>query len=217
MALVLVVRHGHAAGNAEHRFIGQSDVPLDEKGHAQAQALCDRLAGHALSRIVSSDLRRAVDTVTPLAARLGLPIEVDPRLREINNGEWTGLLPEEIANRWPELWNDYITGADVERPGGETWGLVRERVVAAVTDIATANAVALICTHGGPALNLARWALGIPPGGNVFRGPLGAVMNAAITTIDTDGPRLLSFNDAGHLQELPELRYGYEGVAKNDR
>ncbi len=43
MTKLLVIRHGHAEGNAEHRFIGQTDVPLDDVGHSQAQALAERL------------------------------------------------------------------------------------------------------------------------------------------------------------------------------
>ncbi len=212
MPLILVVRHGHAAGNAEHRFIGQSDVPLDDSGRAQAQALADRLAGQPISRIVASDLSRAIDTVTPLAARLGLPVETDRRLREIDNGEWTGLLPTDIAGKWPQLWEDYVGGVDVARPGGETWKQVRARAVEAVSDLASEPGTVVVCTHGGPTLNLAHWALGIPAGANVFKGPLAAVMNTAITVIDPSGPRLVSFNDTGHLAGPPDVRYPFETV-----
>ena len=99
MTKLLVIRHGHAQGNAEHRFIGQTDVPLDDLGRLQARALAGRLQRPPIDRIVSSDLSRAIDTITPLAQALDLPIERDPRLREISNGEWSGLLPEEISAR----------------------------------------------------------------------------------------------------------------------
>ena len=121
MTKVLVIRHGHAEGNAEHRFIGQTDVPLDDVGRGQARALAERLRSTPIDRIISSDLRRAIDTIQPLAESIDVPIERDSRLREISNGEWSGLLPGEIEQRWPDLWVAYRTGEDVLRPGGEQW------------------------------------------------------------------------------------------------
>lgn len=204
MTKLLVIRHGHAEGNAEHRFIGQSDVPLDGLGRLQARALANRLAATPIDRIVSSDLSRAVDTITPLAEAIGVPIERDPRLREIANGEWSGLLPEEISARWPDLWAAYRTGADVLRPGGEQWATVRERVVKAACEHAASGGVIVLCTHGGAGLNLAMWAAGFPAGGNIFMGKLGALGNTSITTIEIradsgDQARLVGFNDVGHL------------------
>jgi broad specificity phosphatase PhoE len=218
MTKFLVIRHGHAEGNAEHRFIGQSDVPLDELGHAQARALTARLQASPIDRIVSSDLRRAIDTITPLAEAIGLPVQHDDRLREINNGEWSGLLPTEIAARWPELWNAYRSGEDVLRPGGEQWSAVRERAVTAAREHATSGEVVVLCTHGGPALNLALWATGFPAGGNIFMSKLGALGNTSITTIEVDGDsehrvRLAGFNDIGHLSsETPDLRRPFDPV-----
>jgi probable phosphoglycerate mutase len=205
---LLVIRHGRAEGNTEHRFIGQSNVPLDELGRAQALALADRLRGTAIDRIVSSDLSRAIDTISPLAEAIEVPIEPDPRLREISNGLWSGLLPDEIAARWPELWTAYRSGEDVLRPDGEQWSTVRQRAIEAVREHSATGGVIVVCTHGGPALNLALWAGGFPPGGNIFKGRLAAVDNTSITTIEvtgTDRPggveevRLVGFNDVGHL------------------
>ena len=158
MGIALVVRHAHASGNAEHRFIGQQDVPLDDLGRAQTEALTQRLRALPVLRIVSSDLRRAIDTIAPTAARLGLTVKTDVRLREINNGEWTGRLPVEIAKDWPDLWTTYVAGADVPRPGGETWAAVRQRAVNAIEEYASDDGLIVLCTHGGPSLNLAAWA-----------------------------------------------------------
>ena len=206
MTLLLAVRHGEAEGNSHHRFIGQTDVALTERGRQQAELLAARLRQLPIDRIVSSDLERAMATVSPAAAELSLRIESDSRLREIQNGEWSGLLPDEIAAGWPEEWQAYRSGADVVRPGGESWAIVRERVLAAVRDLSAHEGVVLVATHGGPALCLAQWALGIPPGHNIFRGPLGAVDNTGIVAIDLRVPRLLSFNDLGHLGDgLPSL------------
>ena len=216
MTKLLVIRHGQAEGNLEHRFIGQTDVPLDEVGRAQSLALAERLKVAGIQRIVSSDLRRAVDTITPLAEAIGLSIYRDSRLREISNGEWSGLLPSEISARWPDLWAAYRNGEDVLRPGGEQWEIVRERVVRAAREHADGDGVIAISTHGGPALNLALWAVGVPSGGNKFRGRLGALANTSITTIEINGEsgfaRLAGFNDVGHLQATPSLRMPFDSV-----
>ena len=218
MTKLLVIRHGHAEGNAEHRFIGQTDVPLDELGRLQARALANRLEATPIDRIVSSDLSRAIDTITPLAEAIGVSIERDPRLREIANGEWSGLLPEEISARWPDLWAAYRTGEDVPRPGGEQWATVRERVVTAARDHAATGGVIVLCTHGGAGLNLAMWAAGFPAGGNIFMGKLGALGNTSITTIEInadsgDQARLVGFNDVGHLAgATPDLRRPFDPV-----
>jgi broad specificity phosphatase PhoE len=218
MTKLLVIRHGHARGNAEHRFIGQTDVPLDDLGHLQARALAGRLQSTPIDRIVSSDLSRAIDTITPLAQALDLPIERDPRLREISNGEWSGLLPEEISTGWPDLWAAYRAGEDVLRPGGEQWASVRDRVVAAAREHAASGGVVVLCTHGGAGLNLALWAAGFPPGGNIFMAKLGALGNTSITTIEIrtesrEEVRLAGFNDVGHLAgATPDLRLPFDPV-----
>ncbi|HSL26615.1 MAG TPA: histidine phosphatase family protein [Acidimicrobiia bacterium] len=207
MRTVLVVRHARAKGNTEHRFIGQQDVPLDEIGRLQAAALTRRLLTLPITRIVSSDLARSLDTVQGLTRALGIDVEPDRRLREIDNGEWSGLLPTQIEEQWPSLWSAYVRGEDVDRPGGESWHIVRERATRAIAEHAgtqSSDGILLIATHGGPALSAAMWAAGLAPGGNIFRRGLGAVGNTGITTIELTGPslsapRLAGFNDLGHL------------------
>jgi probable phosphoglycerate mutase len=198
--LLLIVRHGEAEGNRDHRFIGQQDVPLSDLGRRQANAVADRLERLGVDRIVASDLARARDTGAPLAHRLGIPIEEDPRLREISNGAWAMCLPEEIEEGWPDLWSRYRSGEDVPRPGGETWADVGIRVRAALDDLANADAtVTVVFAHGGPVLWSVYWALGIPLDVQLFHGPAHPASNASITTIGLPGPKLRSYNETSHL------------------
>jgi glucosyl-3-phosphoglycerate phosphatase len=210
-ATLVVVRHGDAEGNRDHRFIGHRDVLLTDSGRHQARAVADRLADQDITRVVSSDLTRCVETVRPLAERLDLDVETDGRLREIDNGEWTGLLPEEIARKWPSLWDDYVRGSDVLRPSGERWSDVAHRVVEAVNGMLAGESTVVIGTHSGPILTLALWAAGIDSTGNIFRSRLGGLHNASITVIGP-GPRLVSFNDVGHLGQLPDQRLPFSPV-----
>jgi len=207
MATFLIVRHGEAEGNREKRFIGQADVPLSPIGRRQAAAVSKRLAEMHIDRIISSDLQRAVDTVRPAAMDLALDIETDPRFREIDNGEWKGMLPTEIAKRWPDLWTRYTMGEDVPRPDGETWADVRRRVVGALRGVAASASdddVIVVSAHGGPALALTSWACGLRPRGNLYQVPLVLPWNASITTIQAPNPHLIAFNDVGHLP--PDLQ-----------
>lgn len=211
MATVFVIRHGEAEGNSDHRFIGQSQMALTQKGEAQARAVAHRLRGEPVERLLASDLDRAVQTLGPLSEMLGLPIETHPDLREIHNGEWSGLLPAEIEAGWPALWRDYTGGADVLRPGGETWAAVAARVIPVVAPLLDTDTrgAAVVATHGGPTLILATWAAGIEIEGNIFRGHLAALDNCSITVIDP-GPRLVAFNDVGHLGARPDQRLPFE-------
>jgi len=199
VSILYLVRHGEAEGNHEHRFIGQADVPLSPAGRDQAERVGRRLAALDLEAIVSSDLQRAVDTARPLAALTGLPIRTDPRLREIANGEWTNLLAVEIEAAWPELWERYHAGDDVDRPGGERWSTVQQRVVAALLDL-DHDVRTVVFSHGGPTLAAALWAASAPAPGNIFRGPLAPVSNASITTVSLEPRRLIALNDIGHLE-----------------
>lgn len=71
---LVIWRHGRTAWNLEHRFQGQTDVPLDEVGVAQAKAAARMLMALRPQIIVSSNLSRARDTAAPLAAACGLEI-----------------------------------------------------------------------------------------------------------------------------------------------
>jgi broad specificity phosphatase PhoE len=209
MGTVYVIRHGEADGNQDHRFIGQTQMELTEKGRRQAEAVAHRLREEPIQRLLASDLNRAVQTLEPLSRSLGIEIETHSDLREINNGEWSGLLPTEIEAGWPTLWRAYTGGADVDRPGGETWRAVATRVIPVVRPLLDEEGVSVVASHGGPSLILALWAAGIEVDGNIFRSRLAALDNCSITVIDP-GPRLVAFNDVGHLGARPDQRLPFE-------
>lgn len=112
-ARVLLVRHGRTAWNTE-RFLGRADVPLDEVGLAQAEAVADLLGEEAVDRVWSSPLQRAVATARPLAERRGLSTRLRAELSELDCGRWQGTLKSDpsskISKRDPEL----------ALPGGES-------------------------------------------------------------------------------------------------
>jgi len=95
MTTLLLVRHGETDWNAEGKLQGHTDRPLNDYGRRQARALAERLAGEEIEAVYASDLSRARETAEILGAQLGLPVAVDPDLREKNWGNWEGLTADE--------------------------------------------------------------------------------------------------------------------------
>jgi broad specificity phosphatase PhoE len=136
MTRLVLVRHGETDWNAEGRYQGQSNVPLNANGLAQAEALARRLSGERFDAIYTSDLARATQTAEALAAVTGAPIFREPRLREIDQGEWEGMLLAEIEARYAEEFaRRRLDPLGMHPPGGETVGQVRERVLDVVREI----------------------------------------------------------------------------------
>jgi broad specificity phosphatase PhoE len=151
MSRFCLIRHGQTDWNLEGRYHGQIDVPLNEAGRIQAGILAHKLQDQSISAIYTSDLQRATETAAIIAAAINQPIFIEPRLREINQGEWEGQLVEVIQARYAELWQQRTQDpANVRPPGGETVGEVAERVYSALNDIACLHptgCVALV-SHG---------------------------------------------------------------------
>lgn len=99
---ICLARHGETNWNLEKRVQGQLNIPLNVRGFAQAEALARELAGEKFDRVYSSDLKRALQTATPLAERLGLPILPTPRLREKHDGVWQGMTFAEVDLLYPQ-------------------------------------------------------------------------------------------------------------------
>ena len=216
MGRIVLVRDGEAEENRQHRLIGWSDVGLTALGQRQAELVADRLGDADIARVVTSDLRRTMQTAEPLARALDLEALREPRLREINNGAWTGFSPDQVAKNWPDLWQRYVDGEDVPRPEGERWADVRMRVVSALEEYLAADGTTIIFTHGGPVVISAAWASGVQIEGNVFRSTIGAAENTSFCTI-VSGPRLVGYNDVGHLRAIADTDIPYAPVTEIDR
>ena len=159
---VLLWRHGRTRYNADGRLQGQVDIPLDEVGRWQVDAAARDLARrHGPTRVVTSDLGRAVATAEALGDLLDVRVELDPRLRERAFGEWEGLTGEEIRERWPREHAVWRAGQDPERTGAETRREVADRMHEAVTEHAagTPDGGALVVVSHGAAITLGLTAL----------------------------------------------------------
>ena len=168
-------RHGRTEWNATGRFQGQLDPPLDEAGRNQAAQAAPHLVASGLSPadtlVVSSDLSRAAETAATLTALLGVPLRLDERLREHGMGSWEGLTRDEVAERDPEQYADWMAGRPIRDRGGEDPSAVADRALAALVDLPEAP-VAVVVTHGGTAGRLMERLLGLGPDHQRVFGPL---------------------------------------------
>ena len=108
MTRLVLVRHGETVWHAENRYAGSSDVALTARGEAQALALARWAKGAELTRIYASPLGRARATAQAAAEALGLPLQIDPRLRELSFGQAEGLTAGELKTRFPAEYAAFV-------------------------------------------------------------------------------------------------------------
>jgi probable phosphoglycerate mutase len=134
---LLLIRHGETALNAEARFRGRVDVDLNHRGRQQAEALARGLPrSFRIAHIYSSPLKRCLETARPLAAALGLPVVAEPRLIDLDYGEWQGRLIAEVAEQCPQDYAAWLTGdLSFRFPGGEPLGAPAERLRSFIDDV----------------------------------------------------------------------------------
>jgi probable phosphoglycerate mutase len=191
-------RHGRTSWNAERRFQGQTDVPLDATGEAQAARAATALALLEPALIISSDLSRARVTADALAVLSGVPVREDVALRETFAGEWEGLTRPELEQRFAAELSVWAADPDARPGGGETRREVAVRMVAAITtalaDVAPGETL-VVATHGGAARAAAGALLGLPP---EHWAALGVLANCAWTVLEEN---LSAHGPAWRLQE----------------
>lgn len=149
---LLLLRHGRTAWNDAGRAQGHADIELDVVGHAQAEVAARHLAERDVAALWASDLTRAQQTAGYLAARTGLGITEDPRLREFDVGRRQGLTLAEFADRYPQEYAAWMRGDGlVPVKGGEVSEDVEARMVPALRECLAGldhGETGLVVTHG---------------------------------------------------------------------
>jgi len=195
---VVLVRHGQTAWNAQGRAQGHTDIGLNDVGRRQSEAMAPVVAAFEPSLLVSSDLARARETAAFLEKQTGLTAEQDPRWREYDLGERTGLtLPEfgELMGVEFDGWWD--VHAHLEVPGAESPDELAARVRPAfeqVLDRLAEGETAVVVTHGASLRVALAGILGWPV---ETAGGMEAMNNCAWATVAETGPgrlRLSAYN-----------------------
>lgn len=153
-----LLRHGEPKFPDGRRYVygGRSDYPLSPLGIEQAESVGAALAGVRFDRIFCSGMARAMQTaeiVRSFQEGTGAEIEIEPRLREIDMGEWDGVVADDIVGCMVDIFGARAEELDrLRAPGGETFIELQTRAVDGFLDIARRCEDAervLIAAHGG--------------------------------------------------------------------
>jgi probable phosphoglycerate mutase len=162
-----LVRHGETAWNAAHRVQGQLDVPLNDTGLKQAEAVGRALAGERFDVLYSSDLTRTRQTAAPAARRLGLEPQLDAGLRERHYGMFQELTYAEVKVKYAAEYARFAArDPSFDFGSGESLIAFTARCLETLSRIAAAHEGGhlLVVTHGGVLDELYRHVHGLPVG-----------------------------------------------------
>ncbi len=152
MVTFIIIRHGYSIGNKEKRFSGQMDVPLDEIGLSQAEAVAQYITENfKIDKIYSSDLVRAYKTAQIVSTQLDIPVIIDKNLRELDVGKWQGLDITQVRKLYTSAKVYYENIGRCEPYGGEKFVDFIKRCESVFEKIAYENAdkTIFVSTHGG--------------------------------------------------------------------
>lgn len=189
MRRLVLLRHGQTRYNADARMQGQLDTDLSDIGRAQAEAAGKVMGELSPIAIVSSDLRRALDTATAVGDRVGMSVQVDERLRETCLGDWQGMTHADVDEQFPGARAAWRGDATWAPPGGESRVDVARRSKPVVDELVAKldtweSDPVLLVAHGGLIAALTATLLDLP----VDRWPvLGGLGNASWVQLSAYG------------------------------
>jgi alpha-ribazole phosphatase len=161
---VWLIRHGEAEG-MKGRCCGRHDAPLSRDGEEQARRAAGQLACEAISSVYSSNLLRAYQTARIVAEPHGLAVEKIEDLAEMNFGDLEGLTYEEAEERFPSVYQSWMTRpTETQFPNGESYRRMSLRVLGAFDSIAQRHrgqSIGIVAHAGVNRIILCR-ALSIP-------------------------------------------------------
>ena len=184
MTTFFLARHGETVWHAEHRYAGNSNVGLTQRGLGQAAALGAWAAEAQLDAIVASPLGRARRSAAPAVETTGLELRIDERLVELDFGAAEGLTPAEIAERFPVEWQAFARApASSPLPDGERGRDGIARALPALDDLVAEfpDGRVLIVGHATLIRLLFSELAGMDPDG--YRDLLPVLGNCHLTTI----------------------------------
>jgi alpha-ribazole phosphatase len=147
-----LARHAESILNKKQVYYGSIDCPLSEQGRKQAEGLKNALQGIKFDTVITSPLKRAVDTAKIIRDEYHTDLLIDERLKEVHFGQWEGMHYKEIQEKDPEHWDAWVKDWKHARPpGGEAYMELYERVKTALQYciLNYENQTLLIISHQG--------------------------------------------------------------------
>ena len=208
MTRLIFVRHGETAWSRgqEHTVRGRIDLPLNNIGLIQAQAVGQKLKNEPISCIYSSPLKRARATAAEIGKYHRLPVIDHLGFIDLDFGNWQGKSHEELEKKYPDQYRQWLTAPHtMVFPKGETLTAVHKRVVNAITELVVErkNDSVVIVTHGV----VLRVILCYLNDKDIEHYLQFDMDNCAISIAEFKSGRysLLTNNDTSHLIDLTEL------------
>lgn len=192
--VVWFARHAESVWNEAGIVQGQADAPgLHDAGREQARRLAGRLVGSGAELIVTSDLRRAVETAQVVARMLEVPVAYEPLLRERDLGNVEGEPQVRLVGELSGHDGDVVVDADARPEGGESLRELYARVERCLEGFRTSPPAPrfVAVTHGG-FLRVARNVLAGTPADDMTWPP---TPNAGLWWVDLTN---------GRLEEVPD-------------
>jgi broad specificity phosphatase PhoE len=192
MLSLLLVRHGLTDWNETGRLLGRTDVGLNSRGRAQAEAVAAALRDVPLHAVLCSPQRRTQETAAPLASRHGVAAQTEPALDEVWLGRWQGKTFADISDD-PDL-HRYIEDPTYVCDAVEPAADVRQRVVALVERLRAEDSTQTIAlvSHGDPLRILLAHYLSMDP--RLFRRLTISPGSVSLLSISSRASRLQSLN-----------------------
>ncbi|MEU4640316.1 bifunctional RNase H/acid phosphatase [Micromonospora sp. NPDC023814] len=200
---LILVRHGETPYTEQRRYSGRGDVPLSERGRAQARATAARVAALApsVAAVVSSPLSRCTQTAEAIAGALGgVPVRREDDLVECDFGAWEGRTFAEVREEWPGEMDAWLASTRVAPPDGESFTDVAERCRRAVDGLCRAypGETVVVVSHVSPIKLVLRDALAAGDG-FLHRLFLDAAGISVLDMWPDGGVAVRTVNDTAHL------------------
>lgn len=140
MTKIYLIRHGQTNWNRDKLFRGRADMPLNNHGRKEAEALAKHLEGVAATACYASPLSRAFETAEIVARPHKLDVIADENLIDIDYGEWQGLSEAAVKKKYPEIYLRWHERPQRTRfPEGESLSMVRKRAMKSLQDMQVQN------------------------------------------------------------------------------
>lgn len=198
---LILVRHGQTDWNKEYRVQGQSNLPLNESGIAQAEAIAQALTNEKVEAIYSSPLSRAFETAEAVSKLHQVEITTLSELQEMDVGETDGLYYPDLKTKYPEFFRLWTADALQARfPGGETLPELQDRCWGAIMNIVATNhkETVVVTSHFFALLTIFCKILGLHLSN--FRKLNLSVASISKVEFNSNHTKLVTFNETCHLE-----------------
>lgn len=213
MTKIYLVRHAAAEGNLYRVAHGQFNSTITSRGYRQLGYLRRRFEGVQLDAVYSSDLLRAMTTASALYVPRGLEVIPDPRLREVRMGAWEQMTWGEVARMDEEMYYNFNNRPDLfHAEGAESFEEVRDRMMAALRDIAAAhpNGTVAAASHGAALRTLLGTLQGLSLR-EIGETPYGDNTAVSLVEVENGEMRLVYRDDASHVPSANKVhRHGVD-------